>query len=358
MAIQVFNLGQFTVCTRVALALIFTVSFATCVFAQGGIGGRLGSEVLSPFTLTIGDPQSETGKQPPPENDWLTIPFTFTVSIPVAGTRTPKDVRVCISDMKTCTRFSNIVPPQQMTGALSGKFRMGNPVQIIACEDTFDANGQLCGEILATDEKAIVRTGLYSITITNITVFHTRAHSTDSTYVTILGGTNISNLNKKECSGPYLSRQCWVNHVGEFQDGDHVLKYPFPIIGDFAIADDSNSSIQFGFAVWNFGAELVSNWGDLSDALFDAAVPVISAMSPSEQIDITPALNDHFWQGCDGPTAGTAFRITGAQLEQLTHATGRFSQTIGRYVVPSQVGCGASSQYSVTFVISRSTWFN
>ena len=163
-------------CTRVALALIFTVSFATCVFAQGGIGGRLGSEVLSPFTLRIGDPQS---KRPPSENDWVTIPFTLTVSIPVAGTRTPKDVRVCTSDVQTCTKFSNIVPPQQMTGTLSTSLRMGNPAQIIACEDTFDANGQLCGEILAADKKAIVRTGLYSITITNITVFHTRAHSTD-----------------------------------------------------------------------------------------------------------------------------------------------------------------------------------
>ncbi len=259
--------------------------------------------------------------------------------------------------MQDCSFFVNVIPPQQLTGSLNGRLPLiGNPVQLIACEDLL-TNGHHCGETLATDSKLVPLVATYGVFVRSVAVFHTRAHSTDTTWVSVIGDTDISNLDKSKCRGPHPTNNCETLPAGDFQDGDHALKFPFPQVGDFALGADSDSSFRFAFAVWNYGFELVPSWFDLSDALINAAVPVFSTISPSEEIDLTPALNDHPWQGCDGPTAGTAFRMTGAQLEQLTRATGNFSQTIGRYVVKSQVGCGASSQYAVTFAISRTRWF-
>jgi hypothetical protein len=157
-----------------------------------------------------------------------------------------------------------------------------------------------------------------------------------------MGGSSLSALSKSDCNGshPALIGSCQTVSVGNFKNGDHEVKPPI-VMSNCNLTNTVTSVCKFALAVWNYGFELVSNSGDLADALFSAAIPLLTndSSSPGE-VDITHALNDHAWQGCDGPTLGKVFSMTGEQLDLLTRATGNSSQSVERSKVRSQIGCG------------------
>jgi hypothetical protein len=109
--------------------------------------------------------------------------------------------------VQDCSFFVNVIPPQQLTGSLDGRLPLiGNPVQLIACEDLL-TNGHHCGETLATDSKLVPLVATYGVFVRSVAVFHTRAHSTDTTWVSVIGDTDISNLDKSKCRGAASHKQ-------------------------------------------------------------------------------------------------------------------------------------------------------
>jgi len=119
---------------------------------------------------------------------------------------------------------------------------------------------------------------------------------------------------------------------------------------------DDTSSMVLAFAVFNHGFDVSQDWSGMDQALFDAATHTFPKLAPSGEIDLTDALNDHRWLGCDGPTAGSAFRFSSRTLDQMTRNDSReWILRTSTYLVRSQAGCGASSRYSVVLRIQRSS---
>jgi hypothetical protein len=347
-----------------AWTMTLSLQWADSALAQGKHGS---SEVPSPYRLSIGDASDTERNVPGVEHGNAIIPFTLSISVPLPGIRIAKNVLVCqertIHVRNTgCTTFARIRPPVQLTGSIDGSFPLaGDSIKLVACENTAAPKGQRCGDTLAIDEKVIPLVADYSVGLTSATVLHTRAPSTDTTWVSWIADTNPARLSRDFCrqlfihGDPKNRLPCKTVRVGELQDGPH--SFSGAGVDGGRLPADSGSSLGFAFAVWNYGSiQIIIDPLTLTEALVDAALPVLSTMATSEQIDLTPALNDHPWSECDGPTAGMAFRMTGAQLDQLTRATGSFQQTIGPFVVPSQTGCGASSQYLINLIVHRDSF--
>ena len=127
-----------------------------------------------------------------------------------------------------------------------------------------------------------------------------------------------------------------------------------PYVGPFSV--EPSGSLLFAAAVWNYGFGVKRDTDDLRDSLYQAVAPIVTEHTGFNSLgeinrNLVPSLNDHPWPGCDGPVFGWAIRTTATGLARTIAAnpTGRFS--IGPVTVPSQVGCGASSKYMVTFQI-------
>jgi hypothetical protein len=337
----------------ILLLLTFLLS-ANSALAQAKVGGR----TIPQFLLTIGDSVFPLGADPPLEHTQGQISFTLNVDI--FSDIVPQTVMVCTPIGEGCAILSNFGPHTVLTGVVWVNFpSVGATVQMTVCEDV-KRGVNICGKTLSTAQKIVSLSASYAFVLTNVTVFHTRAHTTDTAYVSVMGGPLISTISKSNCEGNnqalLLPNLCSTVSVGNFQDGDHEVKPPI-LMSSCNVTNAVTSACKFALAVWNFGFELVSDSGDLQGALFSAAIPLLTSNSSSPGVvDITHALNDHAWEGCDGPTLGKVFTMTGAQLDQLTRATGNSSQSVERSKVRSQVGCGASSDYSATFSIVRDSW--
>ena len=196
----------------------------------------------------------------------------------------------------------------------------------------------------------------YSVSVSNIYVQHTRAHTNDTIYVSMMG-TNTFALppEKKSCTGSAPSGQAWcVNQkIGDMQDGGHPLNAnDLPTIGPFEV--DQGGTLLFAIAVWNYGFGIKSGTGDLKSALYKAVQPVVTTNFGYNSLgqintNLVPSLNHHSWPGCDGPVVGWSIRIKADALARMIAqgATGEWS--VGPFTVRSQVGCGASSKYTVTY---------
>lgn len=336
------------------ILLLTSLLSADSALAQAEVGG---GRTIPAFLLTIGDSVVPLGADPPLEHTQGQISFTLNVDI--FSDIVPQTVMVCTPIGEGCAILSNFGPHAVLKGVVWVNFpSVGATVQMTVCEDV-KRGVNICGKTLSTAQKIVSLSASYAFVLTNVTVFHTRAHTTDTAYVSVMGGPLPSTLSKSNCDGnnpALLLPLCSTASVGNFQNGDHEVKPPI-LMNSCNLTNAVTSVCKFALAVWNFGFELVSNVGDLAGALFSAAVPLLASDSSSPgEVDITHALNDHAWEGCDDPTLGKVFTMTAEQLDQLTRATGISSQSVERSKVRSQVGCGASSDYSATFSIVRDSW--
>ena len=216
--------------------------------------------------------------------------------------------------------------------------------------------------IFAANAQADPNDPVYYVKVIRFDVVHTRAHTTDTIYVSLLG-TNTFTLppSKSDCHEPFGPdfQSCVTVKVGNVQKGVHTLDAKdAQSIGPFSIGPDG--ALNFGIAVWNYGFGVKTGTGDLTDALYDALKPALGKLSDYDSLgwqyfDLDPSLNHHKWSGCDGPVFGWGMRISAAGLARMfvDGSASPGEQTIGPVTVRSQVGCGASSQYAVDFQITQ-----
>jgi hypothetical protein len=150
-------------------------------------------------------------------------------------------------------------------------------------------------------------------------------------------------------------QSCVTTKVGDLRDGGHRLdEGSIPYIGPFLV--EPSGSLLFAIAVWNYGFGVKHDTNDLRDALYQAVQPIVTTHTGYNSLgeinrDLVPSLNDHPWPGCDGPVFGWAIRITATGLARSIAASPNKRSSVGPVTVRSQVGCGASSKYMVTYQI-------
>ena len=222
------------------------------------------------------------------------------------------------------------------------------------------------------------RAQTYSVQVVSWDTLHTRAHKTDTIYISLAASVlNSSNwveslVNPKgiaACKGLQASVPiCMTVSMGDYRNGLHLAgngKEIFyrdqnnntpvsPPVVSFSLGEFSQpaQSVLIAISIWNYGfPKLVYTPEDLPGALLKAVQPLLATTQSAGPVSLIKSLNHHPWLGCDGPVVGAAFRFSGAELARMT-ATGPHQLTLGPTSVGSQIGCGASSKYSVTFLIS------
>jgi hypothetical protein len=207
---------------------------------------------------------------------------------------------------------------------------------------------------------------------------HTRAHKTDTIYISLAASVlnspnwDESLVNPKgiaACKGLQASVPiCMTLSMGDYRNGLHVAgngkeifyidqnnytPQSLPVVS-FSLGGipEPGQSVLIAISIWNYGfPKLVYTPEDLPGALLKAVQPMLVTAQSAGPVSLIKSLNHHPWLGCDGPVIGTAFRFSGAELARMT-ASGPHQITLGPTSVGSQIGCGASSRYSVTVLIS------
>lgn len=218
----------------------------------------------------------------------------------------------------------------------------------------------------------------YSVQVVSWTTSHTRAHKTDTIYISLAGSVLNSPdwaeslVNPKTiaaCKGLQASVPiCLTVSMGDYKNGLHNAGYgkeilyrnvnnqvpeSLPVVSfSFDGGSEPDQSALIAISIWNYGfPKLVYTPSDLPRALLKALEPMLITTQSAGPVSLIKSLNHHPWLGCDGPVIGAAFRFSGAELARMT-AAGPHQITVDTTSVRSQVGCGASSKYSVTFSIS------
>jgi hypothetical protein len=151
-----------------------------------------------------------------------------------------------------------------------------------------------------------------------------------------------------------------IRHVGDVKKGHHTVNLE---VGPVAV-DAANAPVFVNLQILNIGhnrddhrIQDALNKG--ADALaakalasggpwFVAAAGVIEILKATGVFDKLAHVLD---PNCDGPVAIDQFRYTGASLENLVADGG--SMTRQYPGTPSDDGCGANSDYSVTWSVRR-----
>jgi hypothetical protein len=225
--------------------------------------------------------------------------------------------------------------------------------------------GGICEKLSASATSAplqpiLVTTPQYYVEVLSIDTLHTRAHTSDTLWLTTI----TANGDQTMPSWPALCRDssnsgCTVLALGNVKNGVHDISLgPSSIVSLPTQLYSDAYLIQFVFsiAVWNYGFDtLVIDPSSLQKAQWDALSTYVDRPIASGPHDISAALNNHEWSGCDGPVFGMVFRYTPNELEGMTVSANGTTQTLGPVTIRSQLGCGASSRYSVTFRIVKYT---
>jgi hypothetical protein len=223
-----------------------------------------------------------------------------------------------------------------------------------------------CGDVRARAEAPVRAFARYRVFIATFKVLHTRARTNDTIHITLAGGMNGPELvDAGECNpaGDTRPVPCKSRGQGDVQDGLHTVTEVG--IGPFDLVPNQREfSLDFAFALTNYGAPLVSFYPDVDRKVIEAARDAFHPLHPGESASFVDALNDQFWEGCDGPTAALAIRLPNmkslapniATIEERTRATGQFTEETAVYQINSPVGCGDDSRYTVTWGIRRESW--
>ncbi len=340
---------------RHALWLVVGLVACPAVLPGQGIGAQAALRLTARYELELAQP---TTGIPVLEGRLVELPFTLRVSPGVGGARPVESVMVCGADGRGCSVFDDIQAPAERSHILHPYAGLaGRPMEIIVCRRAGTGQDFSCAETLASATITIPTYAQYTVSVDNIRVNHTRARTTDTAWLSLMGNVYGQYFHPERCHrGGSLTECSGTKRLGDYRDGTHTVENHQLFVGPFSMPPDQTSTLLFAFGVWNYGFELVSNYGDLDDAFYDAALDAFPRIQPFDVLDITGRMNDHSWHGCDGPTAGAAYRVYGNELHRNTIATGEWLLPATFYSVKSQVGCGASSSYGVTVRIRRTSW--
>jgi hypothetical protein len=215
-----------------------------------------------------------------------------------------------------------------------------------------------------------VVTPQYYVQVQSVTTLHTRARTNDTLWISMITAFGDQMPDWSQDCLSVINSACAIADYGNVQNGVHIpfenggpsdanwnnFQTPSPVLAlPTVLSATSSELIEFVFsiAVWNYGFDqLVISPNDPMRAHYDAVEMYVDRPLTSGQYDISAPLNNHPWAGCDGPVFGILFRFTPDEMAQMTQS-GNSTQTVGPVTIRSQVGCGASSKYTVTFTISK-----
>jgi hypothetical protein len=303
----------------------------------------------------------------------------------------PIEVLVCGPTGETstnCVSFNGLTPTVTKSGTLSLRLPLGGPavaIRLVACAPKRDANQvATCGKVYASAEFNHAIFARFEAGIDSFTINHTRAQTSDTLYIGYAGlfANNVVDAATSQaldaCDNiigpptvekPILCRNQARYGTKDLRDGTFPGRTDLGV-GVFEVIPGTGGRLNFGFVVFNFG--FPGEPSDARDRMIGNSHNVIRGqlVQQSGQFgvfeivkaplnDITDKLNGSPWLGCDGPTAGGVFTIpndnSGQSLDALTSGSGKHV-FVPKFVVKSQVGCGASSRYTVSWFVRRTTW--
>ena len=304
---------------------------------------------------------------PPVEHTPIDVPFSMVVSPGTGGIRPTKDLAVCNADGFECVPFDHVTP--EWTSPPGSTLHMNAPaagkaaaIRLVACIAARDANSVLsCGRELAVGQRNTPVAMRFGVFLDSFTILHTRAHIKDTVWYGFAGQSdNEPRLLPGRCltklAGFVSDARCYgLIEVGDRSDGTYPLSNIK--IGDFQWVPGGPNRLKLAVMTLNAGSPLGPS-AETAQSTLPMLVGQVASPARTIAHDFTGELNALLgWRGCDGPTAAFAITLNSIDVDGLTRANGLSAippQQV--FVVPSEVGCGASSKYRVNLTIRRSSW--
>lgn len=217
--------------------------------------------------------------------------------------------------------------------------------------------------------------GRYSISIDQFEIITTRALHNDTDYVGLqirvddqvqFDTANPMNDPNQPEQPPKPQPVHW-RRMGDVNDGVHVIDDPDPgrlVVGPFDVLP--KTQVWINYQIQNVGFNL-GGLEEFLNKVSAAAAGVLGIIFPgsdwTKAHELTVFINDKQFANCDGVVAMDFVNMDGKQMNDLTSVSGSHSITTthpGTKISPEEFalyrsadGCGATSEYKVTYTIQR-----
>jgi hypothetical protein len=327
-----------------------------------------------------------TSVSPPPyvENQLITVGYRLVVDKAgvVGQLAAPRTGSVCGARLgDTCKSIGTMTPGRTITGSVTSTAVAGaaSPIVIHLKSPQVCPPGVECfGTDDLADQSAFRPVAArYMISIDGLTISRTRAVHEDTVNISLTGTVDGQRSAEKDACNIEGPPVYCVIEVKQGNHNDGSFKATGVTVGNFDLIPEVDPDLKFLFSVLNMGtpyAQVVSQ--KIFDGISDATAAGLNAYSASSggggngwdgANAFTHKINALEFGGCDGLVAADAVSMlnrtvagnTQSTLDAKTRNTGKVTGTrpeSGVFEIKSQDGCGQSGQYTVTWLVTRTSW--